>query len=302
MGADRPLVSVIIPHHDDVDTLASCLASALNQTLADLEVVLVDDASSEPIEVVVRDIRDSRLRFFRHDFNRGAAAARNTGIKEARGRFIAFLDADDTWEPTKLERQLEALRLAGDRGLASCCSYHLLRPDGRLELHRPPLRVDWHRYLLWGCDLSPGSTLVVEASIFDDIGLFDDSLRRLEDWDWLLRFTSRFEIVSVVEPLARINAGASPKNHVVMAALQRISDKHLPAAAARGWRFQRQFRAALWLERSAVAYRDGRSGLAALRLLWSLFLFPRRNKAFYARMLQRLSQTSRLLLNRMLFR
>jgi glycosyltransferase involved in cell wall biosynthesis len=293
MIAAVPLVSVVIPHHNDSDTLAAALNSALGQSVSNLEVILVDDASTENIDGVVAGIGDGRLRIIRHDRNRGAAAARNTGIAAARGEFIAFLDADDSWYPAKLERQLSAIGNGEGAHCASCCAFLLLRPDGRWELHTPQTHDDWYRYLLWGCDLSPGSTLLVRRAAFDEIGPFDEGLRRLEDWDWLLRFALRFTLAPVAEPLARIRPGSPPDSKSAAVALERFAEKNLPIAEARGPASRRQLLAALRLERSALSYREGQYVRAAAILLWSLLLYPHRNREFYARMFHQLGRVGR---------
>jgi glycosyltransferase involved in cell wall biosynthesis len=293
MAAAAPLVSVIIPHHNDSGTLATALGSALGQTISNLEVILVDDASTDNFDGLLGAIGDSRMRVIRHERNRGAGAARNTGVAAAGGEFVAFLDADDSWEPAKLERQLAALRVAGGGDRASCCAYLLLRPDGRWERHAPLAQRDWYGRLLWGCDLSPGSTLLVRRATFNAIGPFDERFRRLEDWDWLLRFAARFDLVQVPEPLARIRPGTPPDSKVAVAALEQFAEKNLPLAQARNAASRRQLQAALWLERSAVSYRDGRYSRALAILLWSLILYPRRNREFYARMLHQIGRLVR---------
>ena len=294
MVTKLPHVSVVVPHYDDVDTLAVALKSALDQSFADLELILVDDASSRNVDAVIAEIKDSRLRIVRHDRNRGAAAARNTGVAAAQGEYIAFLDADDSWYPTKLERQLARMEDAGSSVDACCCAYLLLRRDGRWELLTPPPDGDWYRHLLWGCNLSPGSTLLVRRSSFNEIGPFDEMLPRMEDWDWLLRFAMRFRLVTVAEPLARIQPGTSPHIQVVTIALDRIAEKHLPLAKARGRGPWRQLLAALWLERAAAAYRDRQYGHAAARLLRSFVVYPLRNKTFYSRLLHQLGLVIRV--------
>jgi glycosyltransferase involved in cell wall biosynthesis len=277
------------------------LNSALHQSVTDLEVILVDDASSQDIRPIVAQMQDSRLRIIRHERNRGAAAARNTGVAAARGEHIAFLDADDSWSPTKLERQLAAIENGGNDERATCCAYLLLRRDGHWELYTPPPHGDWYPHLLWGCDLSPGSTLLVRKSSFNEIGPFDEALRRLEDWDWLLRYAARFKFVSVAEPLARVRPGSPPSGPVLLAALDRFAEKNLPLAAAQGRSRRRQLLGALWLERAAVAYRQRQYWRAVAHMSRSLAIYPRRNRAFYARLLREFSIVMRLA-GRLIFR
>lgn len=108
--ASHPTVSVVIPTHDRKGILGNAIASVLEQTFTDLELIVVDDASTDGTSELVRAIPDPRVRYLRLDRNVHAGAALNEGIDVARGRFLALLDSDDAWEPTKLERQLAFVR------------------------------------------------------------------------------------------------------------------------------------------------------------------------------------------------
>jgi len=100
------LVSVIIPTYNRADLIGRAIASVIAQTYQNLEIIVVDDASTEDIPQAIAHIDDSRLQCIRHPTNLGGSAARNTGIKAAQGEFVAFLDSDDTWLPHKLQCQL----------------------------------------------------------------------------------------------------------------------------------------------------------------------------------------------------
>ncbi|MFC7193467.1 glycosyltransferase family 2 protein [Halosimplex aquaticum] len=102
-----PQVSVIIPTYNRATLVKRAIQSVLNQTFKDFELIIVDDASDDETPEVIDSINDARLEYIRHDLNRHGGAARNTGIKYASGKYIAFLDDDDEWYPTKLERQVE---------------------------------------------------------------------------------------------------------------------------------------------------------------------------------------------------
>jgi O-methyltransferase/8-demethyl-8-(2,3-dimethoxy-alpha-L-rhamnosyl)tetracenomycin-C 4'-O-methyltransferase len=185
-----PEVSVVIPTYNRAATVERAIQSALAQTLPPLEVIVVDDASDDRTEERLGMIRSPLLQVIRHAQNRGAAGARNSGIEAARGDFIAFLDADDEWLPNKLTVQLPQLLSAPAHTAVSCTGamMHLLDHARQLEIH-PTDTPDWHRRLLLGCDLSPGTTLLALRSVFEKLGLFDVALRRFEDWDWLIRYT-----------------------------------------------------------------------------------------------------------------
>ncbi len=113
-----PLVSVIVPTFNRADLLPQCLASALNQTHANLEVIVVDDGSTDATADVVTSFqnRDSRIKFYQQE-NAGVAVARNAGMQRANGEFLAFLDSDDLWEPWKISLQLACLSAAPDAGM-----------------------------------------------------------------------------------------------------------------------------------------------------------------------------------------
>ena len=101
-----PVVSVIIPTYNRAHLIGRAIRSVLDQTYQDWELIVVDDASTDDIPGIVKGFTDGRVKYIRHDENKGAAAARNTGIQAARGAYIAFLDSDDEWLPEKLERQV----------------------------------------------------------------------------------------------------------------------------------------------------------------------------------------------------
>lgn len=98
-----PTVSVVIPTYNRAHLVGRAIQSVLNQTYQDFEIIVVDDGSTDNTEEVVKSFNDPRIRYIRHDQNRGGSAARNTGIKMARGEYIAFQDSDDEWLPEKLE-------------------------------------------------------------------------------------------------------------------------------------------------------------------------------------------------------
>src|SRR5215204_6521228 len=102
----KPLVSVVIPVYNRPELLVRSLRSAANQTIRDLEILVVDDGSTVDIRPSLSKLDDPRIRILQHPSRRGASSARNTGIDAARGQYVAFLDSDDYWRDRKLERQL----------------------------------------------------------------------------------------------------------------------------------------------------------------------------------------------------
>lgn len=142
-AAHAPLVSVVMPAFNAEATIAAAMRSVLGQSFGDLELLVVDDCSRDATLDVVGRIAstDGRVRILERSVNAGVAAARNAGMQAARGRYMAFLDSDDRWLPSKLQVQLDAMRSTG----AGVCyaAYTRVDPDGRvLSRVRPPDSVD----------------------------------------------------------------------------------------------------------------------------------------------------------------
>jgi glycosyltransferase involved in cell wall biosynthesis len=272
------VISTVIPVWNRVERLKRAIDSALAQELpaADWcqEVIVVDDGSAIDVAGALKAY-DDRVAVIPHGRNFGAGQARNTGVAAAKGQFVAFLDSDDVWLPGKLTAQLGFMKENDVQ--ASCSSYLLVRDDGStiVSPRRQKLRLGFSD-LVWGCFVSPGSTLVFARPIFDEIGPLDVSMRRLEDWEWLLRLTQSHELGFLAQPLARIQASGQAKPIDVHAALARIEERWAEEMSASD---RRHFKAALALERAVVNGHNGRVTAAALSLLHSLWLAPVGNLA-----------------------
>jgi len=280
-----PQVSVIIPVFNSAKTVTRALDSVVGQTFADLEVIVVDDGSTDQGAQLAEQAGIEGLTVIRHPENRGAAAARNTGIKAARGNWIAFLDSDDSWKPEKLARQIAALAMPANAGCRACATGYILHKHGQALTVRLNLSPDRFRHdILFGCTISPGTTLLVDQRVFEDVGLFDEKLRRLEDWDWLLRFSRCYDILILPEPLANISVGSDEPNFhfdkrdPVIQSIARIGDKQLSAFEGQA---RRQLQSSLYVETAARLYRAGKPIWAAAYVLAGLSVYPRRNAAFF---------------------
>jgi len=125
----EPTVSVVIPVYSRAGTIMRALRSVMCQSFNNLEIVVVDDGSTDETVAIVEAAHISNLTLIRHSWNQGAAAARNTGIRAARGRYVAFLDSDDVWAPEKLSRQLSKLEhMPAD--IMACTSGYCLHRHG----------------------------------------------------------------------------------------------------------------------------------------------------------------------------
>lgn len=192
-----PLVSVILPTRNRAGLLGRAIGSVLRQTHDALELIVVDDASDDATQELLRGLGDPRLRTIRLPTARGAAAARNRGLQEARGSFVAFQDSDDEWRPEKLAVQLRAL--AGEPGGASVsvCSYRHHKGARPLDvIHRAGVLGgdEVIRRIVHGA--SPGTvTLLVSRDAIEAAGGFDESLPRSQDVELCLRLAAHGRFV-----------------------------------------------------------------------------------------------------------
>ncbi len=200
----KALVSVVIPTYRRPALLCRAVASALRQTYNALEIIVVDDAADAATPAALAGVvADQRVRCIANQRTQGAPGARNTGILEARGDYIALLDDDDEWREDKIERQFRAMD-AWDGvvcGSTSRSSRERRLPSGLID--RKLLR---RGYFLEG----GSSAMLVRADVLK-ANLFDESLSRWQDWDLLIRLTERWRIGYIDEPLVIYNEGAHPR-------------------------------------------------------------------------------------------
>ena len=201
-------ISVIIPTHNRCELLKRAISSVINQTILPKEIIIVDNGSTDDTYQMVSSLFPEINYFI--EKKRGVSAARNKGILESKSKWIAFLDSDDTWKPTKLEKQMEFSIFNQDK-------YRIIHTDenwyrnkkflNQLKKHKKS-GGNIFKNSLQLCCISP-SSVVLKKQIFDDYGLFDENLEVCEDYDMWIRITSKEEVGFLDSPLVSKYGGHS---------------------------------------------------------------------------------------------
>lgn len=219
----KVLFSVIIPTYNREYVIKRSIVSVLSQTETNFEVIVVDDGSTDETEQVVRNLNDSRVVYIRQD-NKGATAARNNGVLHARGKYISFLDSDDTWNPLMLEKQIAKF----NSDLEISCVYsdlNVVLPNGETASFWKPSCIDGYIYkeALTQGYLSPTIVLSVKKQCIDEVGGFDESLPASQDDDICFKLAKKFKFGYIPLQLASVYSDVN----------NRISVN--PQKVARGW-------------------------------------------------------------------
>ncbi len=200
-------ISVIIPTYNRAATIVDSIESVRNQTYPVSEIIVVDDGSSDNTEEFVSNIGDDRIRYCRQDTNKGAGAARNQGVSIAKYDIIAFNDSDDIWHPDKIMKQIRYKEEHRDYRLVySAYVRHYSDSDQTMPNLNGSERLEGRILSEILYKNSVGTpTALMEKSLFEDIGGFDEELRCLEDWDLFIRASKETSIGFVPEVL--VDAG-----------------------------------------------------------------------------------------------
>lgn len=197
-------ISVIIPAYNYARYLGEAIDSVFAQTYPALEIVVVDDGSADDTSEVLAGYGD-RIRAIRQQ-NQGVSAARNAGISAARGEYVAFLDADDVWHPSKLEAQMARFDADPNLGLVYCGAESFNAEGQTMQVWRDGMQgrvaINMLRFDR-GVMAAPGCNIVVPKRVAEEIGGFDTRMTVSEDWDFYYRVAARYAIGFTGEALVR---------------------------------------------------------------------------------------------------
>lgn len=203
-------ISVVIPTYNREATIGNSIQSILNQTWRNFEIIIVDDGSTDDTYQVVEAFADDRIRYVYMDQNGGASRARNAGIRLAKSEFIAFLDSDDEWLPTKLEKQMQVMLQAPETVGLVYCRMRGTRKDGTTlicpEPWKPAEELQGNIFFtLLEENMIGTPTMLVRKQCLEQTGGFDEGLKCLEDWELILRIAEKRDIGFVDEILVEVH-------------------------------------------------------------------------------------------------
>jgi glycosyltransferase involved in cell wall biosynthesis len=199
-------VTIIIPVLNGEAYIARAVQSVLNQEFADLEIVIIDDGSTDRTSAIIAGFKDPRIRY-EYQPRRGPSAARNAGISLSVSEWVAFLDADDHWHPRKLIAQVKAVHECPDVAIVYCAAQYCSPTGETLEI--VPAAVEGNilpQLLVANCISGSASSAMVSRSALSRVGVFDEALTWGEDWDLWLRLCAEYEVKRISEPLVYITA------------------------------------------------------------------------------------------------
>jgi glycosyltransferase involved in cell wall biosynthesis len=202
-----PKVSIVIPTYNRACLLRKAIFSVLNQTYRDFEIIVVDDASNDNTIDVISALNNKKIKYVRNEYNKGEAGARNTGILNTNGQYIAFLDDDDEWFPKKLELQVDKIENSPQKtGLIYTsiirCYYKenkLIRKYQSIALHKG----ETYHILMKLNIIGTPSCVLIRRKCAERIGLFDSAIAYGLDYDYWIRISKHFDIDYLAEPLVK---------------------------------------------------------------------------------------------------
>lgn len=199
------LVSVVIPVYNRADTIERAVKSVLTQTYKNIEVIIVDDGSTDGTLEILKRLEEEKIKVFTQN-HKGANAARNFGIKKSKGEFISFQDSDDEWLPDKLEKQI--VYMLKNRYEVCYCPFFFIEAEGSRII--PEHYEDKYIYetnvieVLKRYNVISTQTLVISKNVIHDVGIFDEEMPRYQDYEYVIRIIQKKNIGYVNKPLVKV--------------------------------------------------------------------------------------------------
>ena len=242
----NPTVSVIIPTYNRAHLIGKAVKSVLSQTYQDFEVIVVDDGSTDNTGEIVKSFNNFIIRYISYSDNRGVSAARNTGIKNCQGEYIAFLDSDDEWLPEKLNKQMKIFESeSSEVGVVYTGDYYVDEKDKEIKkVHIPRKKGYIYEDLLKAEGGLYLSTVLVKKECFTKVGLFDEDFPAREDLDMWIRIAKyyKFRYVEDLLVVCRTHLNQITTNsEALIEGLKRIQTKYIKELRERPYSYSIRF-------------------------------------------------------------
>lgn len=276
MSSRGPLISVIIPTFNKAQFIEEAVESVLGQSYRNLEIIVVDDGSTDNTRDVLRKYQNNIAYISQN--NNGPSSARNYGIRTARADHIAFLDSDDVWFPEKLEAQMEVMSRNQTIGLVGCGAY-TIDSEGRIE--KEYISEEYHTRQEFLKDLQTRkisfnpSIVLVKRTCMDRVGGFKEELHYGEDWDLWLRIVKQCEVEFIRKALVKLRKYDGYRSYhqveLMKSNIHRIISDNL---YEEGWRTRGPLYSALYLDLAGICLKKNRRAMAIIYALVSLLSYP----------------------------
>ena len=223
---ERERISVVIPCYNRRDRILASVESVLGQSYDNLELIVVDDGSTDGTSALFENYPDKRLRFLRYEENRGACHARNYGAERSTGKYLAFQDSDDIWHRDKLEKQLRHIRETG-ADMSFCGMNRISESGSRFYYPVHPFHPERGLEEMLAENRAGTQTMLMHRKVWETLR-FDESFRRYQDWDFSIRAAKDFTLAYLPEALVDSAVGEDSISAAVKSypALVHLYEKH----------------------------------------------------------------------------
>ena len=223
---ERERISVVVPCYNRRNRILASVESVLGQSYDNLELIVVDDGSTDGTAALFENYPDKRLRFLRYEQNRGACHARNYGAERSTGQYLAFQDSDDVWHRDKLEKQLRHIRETG-ADMSFCGMNRISESGSRFYYPVHPFHPERGLEEMLAENRAGTQTMLMRREVWEKLR-FDESFRRYQDWDFSIRAAKDFQLAYLPEALVDSAVGEDSISAAVKSypALVHLYEKH----------------------------------------------------------------------------
>lgn len=210
-----PMISVIIPTYNRAHCINDAIESVLKQSFQDFEIIVIDDASTDNTEQVVSNLCSDKIKYIKQEINKGGGAARNRGIQESRGEYIAFLDSDDSWSPGYLENVKNEFDNKDETFGLAYCFMNIADENGKIvsqtKTNRSGLLVP---DLLINNFIASFSCVTIRKSVLLAVSGMDETFKSCQDWDLFVRVNRKYKIFCIDKELVTYLKGGTDKHKI----------------------------------------------------------------------------------------